>query len=1133
MMIQSHLKFALFCWLVMVYILQPLLCPFSMEAQAKNQPSKTSIIKDIEAAKKAIERSSLDDSQKQAAFEHLKKASNSEADIVTINERIAVLRNEMTDQPGKMAQLQKALSINREQEVKEWSNRIPANADGYMLEQLLEKERAVVEGLQTNINVTMQDLALLFSSPIQSEEDNSFVHRMMDELSIPAVIKKDEPAALFESRRLQRISEQRHLQATLDLQAAEQNSASQRQSFYEMSLRELRFRLGLHEKRIEHLQQRISDRARIELESLVSKLTEHQQEFVGSVPILVSTSHENLIIGESMLQQNELLVENRDDLMQIEQARKRIADNLQDSRVRLDVGGINERVGRWLWSERRRLKPTVRLELKLQLIRSDLADLRLERIVLSEQQRDLVDFNAAARGMLQEVDSKTTLSKADGNLQDALVSLLKKRSELLIMMESLLQKRISTLEKSEQELQEQIRVTQELQQMLNRYLLWIPSHGMIDAAWLERTLDGFYDLIKPSRYLTTLKVSLDHFYQHPLPWLFSALLILVLFELRRRAPIQIEACAENTYQIRKDTYQATLKALFWTILVALPVPVTVGLLGLLLQEAGTPGRFTHSLSQAFLYLTIPLFSTILLFWMSKEKGLGHAHFRWTKQRRTTLHQWVSFAGIVVLPLYFITALAFLRRVDIAIDVQARLAIVASCVFLAFILWHILDVGRLWVIRGVNSEPSSLRIFLRISLPLVFIIVAILALMGYIYSAGIILQASMSSFSLIVAVALIGGMLARWFLLGERRLALRRYEERQVAAAQAAEESSTEITPEPEEHITLEQVNTQTRRLIRALRVTLLIVGLVWIWVSVLPAVTRLDEIVLWHFSEKAIDGNLIEKPVTLMALIFGLIVLAITVASARNLPGLIEISLLSHIRIDAASRYAITSVMRYAIIIGGTMVGLGMLGMRWSQLQWMAAALSVGLGFGLQEIFANFVSGIILLFERPFRVGDQITVGEFTGRVTKIRTRATTILDSDNKEIIIPNKNFITGQLTNWTLTDTITRVIIRVGGIAYGSDVDKVRALLLQAARENEGILKEPEPSCWFMTFGAGTLDFELRVFVDALNQRIEVQDSINMRVIELFEENNIKIAYPQLDVHVRDMPPLKTKDQQISFKK
>jgi potassium efflux system protein len=147
-------------------------------------------------------------------------------------------------------------------------------------------------------------------------------------------------------------------------------------------------------------------------------------------------------------------------------------------------------------------------------------------------------------------------------------------------------------------------------------------------------------------------------------------------------------------------------------------------------------------------------------------------------------------------------------------------------------------------------------------------------------------------------------------------------------------------------------------------------------------------------------------------------------------------------------------VLRYAIVIGGTVLGLSFLGMRWSQLQWMAAALSVGLGFGLQEIFANFVSGIILLFERPFRVGDFITVGEFSGRVTKIRTRATTILDSDNKEIVIPNKTFITGQLTNWTLTDNITRLIIRVG-VAYESDVNQVRALLLQAAKEDERVLK------------------------------------------------------------------------------
>ena len=168
---------------------------------------------------------------------------------------------------------------------------------------------------------------------------------------------------------------------------------------------------------------------------------------------------------------------------------------------------------------------------------------------------------------------------------------------------------------------------------------------------------------------------------------------------------------------------------------------------------------------------------------------------------------------------------------------------------------------------------------------------------------------------------------------------------------------------------------------------------------------------------------------------------------------------------------------------------------------------------------ANFISGIILLFERPFRVGDVITVGDLSGRVTRIRTRATTVLDFDNKEIVIPNKTFITGQLINWTLTDTITRIVIRVG-VADGTDANKVRALLLQAAREDERVLAEPEPSCWFMTFGASSLDFELRVFVNTLNDRLEVQNSLNTRITKLFAEHNIEIPFPQLDLHVRDLP-------------
>ncbi|MBP6057602.1 MAG: mechanosensitive ion channel [Nitrosomonas sp.] len=1074
--------------------------------------SKTeiSVFKVIDSARATINRSKMEETQRRAAIDHLDAALADEREAETLNERLIALRAETVGQPKQIERLQKALVTNREQELLEWSKRIPTDADGETLEQILEQERTIITNLRAQIDAAGTDLALALSRPAQAADEITTLRRRIEELSVPFMAQKDEPVALFEAQRLRRNSEQHRLQATLALRFAEQDTATQRQRVHELELRELRYRLGLHEKRVEHLQQRITNRGRYELESLIEHLIKREQEFADDAPILASAATANRAIGEELMRQNEHLAQDRVALASIEQARERIAVNLQDSRTRLDVGGANERVGRWLWSERRRLKPLIHLQHRVKLIRDDLADLRLERVILSEQQRSLLDIDTIAQTLIKTHVEANNNSDADKNenVKNLLISLLHKRTELLSFLESSLQRRILALEESEQALQEQIKIARELQQMLDRHLLWIPGHSLIDSDWLQRLPEGLYDLIKPSRFTTTMDLILRSFHQYPLPWLGSLLLVLILVELRRRAPARIEALAVDTYQIRKDSYQTTLKALGWTLLAALPAPAALALLGQLLQDIGNPGRFSHSLSQACMSLVLPLLAVQLLRWVSIERGLGHAHFRWTRQRRTALRHWLLVA-IVVLPMYFISVLAFIRKLDLAIDVQARLAIVLSCVMLAWTLWRLLDVGRLWVIRGVVNEPSALRKLLRVFLPISLLAVAILALAGYVYSAGMILQSLLASFNVIVVVVIVLGLLARWFLLGERRLALRRLEDRRVAAVQAVEESD-EVTPEPDENITLEQVNTQTHRLLRALRLSLLALGLIWVWAAILPAVTRLDEIALWHFSDIGADGATIQQPVTLMAVLLGIFTLALTTAGARNLPGLIEISLLSHIRIDAASRYAITSVLRYAIVIGGTLVGLSLLGMRWSQLQWMAAALTVGLGFGLQEIFANFVSGIILLFERPFRVGDVITVGGFSGRVTRIRTRATTVLDFDNKEIVIPNKTFITGQLTNWTLTDTITRVVIKVG-VVYGTDANKVRTLLLQAARKDERVLTEPEPSCWFVAFGANSLDFELRVFVNAVGDRMEVQNAINTRITTLFAEHNIEFSSPK----------------------
>jgi potassium-dependent mechanosensitive channel len=1072
-----------------------------------------------EALRAAVEAAGLDEAQRQGAVALLDLARADDREADNVLRRAGELRAEAAALPSRMERLRGSLEVDREQTLAEWADRLPPDADAETLERVLEQERAIIAELGEQANTVAGDLAQAVSRPAQAAGEIATLRRRIEQLSTPPVVPEGEDPILTEVRRLRRESELQRAQADLELRLLEQDTATSRQRLYELTLRELRYRQGLHAQRVEVLQARIADLGRQEIEALIFELAEREAELAATPGLAAGAASENWALGEELVAQTARLSRDRLNLAAMEQTRDRVAASLRDSRTRIELAGTSQAVGRWLWSERRRLESPARLRQRLDLMSSNLAELRLRMVVLNEQQRELVDVGAAARAMAAAVVEEAEGEVAELPVEALLEPLLRERVRLLTLLEPLLQRRIATLEESERALQVQLDDTVALQQLLTRHLLWTPSHPPIDTSWLQRVPDGLYDLIKPDRFLKTVELSWRTISARPWPWLGSLLLLLALVELRRRAPARIEAHAGVTRQVRRDTFTATVRTLGWTLLAALPGPVALWLLGELLQSVGNPGRYSHSLGRATEMLVVPLLAVQVLRWAAIERGLGHAHFRWLAARRESLRRIVPVAAGIVLPMYFVTSLAFIRNLDLPNDVQARMAIVVASGAMAWFLWQVLDAGRIWVVRGVETEPSTLRRILRLTLPAFALWVAALALAGYVYSANYLLQALLATFALVVAVAVVVGLLGRWFLLGERRLAYNRMLERRAAVEAAAEERG-EPTPETEPEVTLEQVNAQTGRLLRALRLTLAAAGLIWVWSDVLPAFARLDEIALWHFTQTGADGAAVLQPVTLMAALFGAFALALTVVSARNLPGLIEIGLLSHTRIDAASRYAVTSILRYAIVITGSLVGLSLLGMRWSQLQWMAAALTVGLGFGLQEIFANFVSGLILLFERPFRVGDVITVGDLSGRVTRIRTRATTILDFDNKEIVVPNKSFITGQLINWTLSDTTTRVTIKVG-VAYGTDPRRVEALLLRAARENGHVLTDPEPKCWFLAFGASSLDFELRVFVSTLGDRLEVQHHLNTRITELFAEHGIEIAFPQLDLHVRDLPP------------
>jgi len=295
----------------------------------------------------------------------------------------------------------------------------------------------------------------------------------------------------------------------------------------------------------------------------------------------------------------------------------------------------------------------------------------------------------------------------------------------------------------------------------------------------------------------------------------------------------------------------------------------------------------------------------------------------------------------------------------------------------------------------------------------------------------------------------------------------------------------------------------------------MVLALFWVWAEVLPALTWLDGVTLWS---RTVGETGIESPISLQDALLAIFLGALFLMAARNLPGLVEILLARSTRMDGAGRYTVATLLRYAMMVVAVISVFSLLGLRWSELQWLVAALTLGLGFGLQEVVANFVSGLIMLFERPVRVGDTITIGEYSGTVARIRTRATTIIDWDNREVLVPNKNFITERLINWTLSDTVTRIVLPVG-VSYSADVDLVIATLLEIADQHPVVLKDPPPAALFLKFGDSALNFELRVYVDQLRERMETTSELHRSIITLFRERGIEIAFPQMDLHIRDV--------------
>jgi small-conductance mechanosensitive channel len=207
--------------------------------------------------------------------------------------------------------------------------------------------------------------------------------------------------------------------------------------------------------------------------------------------------------------------------------------------------------------------------------------------------------------------------------------------------------------------------------------------------------------------------------------------------------------------------------------------------------------------------------------------------------------------------------------------------------------------------------------------------------------------------------------------------------------------------------------------------------------------------------------------------------------------------------------------VQYVIVVLGFCWAVLASGMEMSRFSVLVGALGVGIGFGLQNVVNNFVSGLILLYERPIRVGDVIEVGTVTGTVTHIGIRSSMLRTFQGAEIVLPNSTLVSNQLTNWTLSDQVRRVEIEVG-VAYGSDASKVQELLLEAARENAEVLRHPAPMALFTGLGDSALGFELRFWTDRFDRHTAIASEVRAAVVAKLAGAGISIPFPQRDLHV-----------------
>ena len=877
------------------------------------------------------------------------------------------------------------------------------------------------------------------------------------------------------------------------------------QSRYEL----LNARVQALQKQIAAIQDVINQKNLAKTQNQVEQ-AQQQSQNVEQNPLIQKELNLNAQLSQYLLEQTE----KTNTLTQDELRMRNVLDNLTQTQRTIDeqISALQGTLvlSRIIQQQKQKL-PT---NLNIQGLSKQIADLRVQIFDITQKRNELYDIDAYISKIEQD-ENKSFTPAEKTQLTNLLTERRKVGSDLIKSLNNQLNLAIS-LELTQQQITQ---ISDQIQSKLDQQSFWVKSNNPINLDWFKKlpmSLKAQFDGIGKKIGFPT---NFDN-----LPYLLTYVFILfviggLIFKFKESIKQRLAVINGEINTLRSDSQWHTPLALFYTALLSLSGTLwflaTCQLLGFFFVK--NPQEFWEwSLSMAGYWWFFSFVLAIL-----RPNGILVCHFGFTKESAASLQDVTKRIIVSVVLLLNTSIFSNVMDTGLANDVLGEINTIVALLFcIVIIAPRFIRTEKSLSSTTTDKRDRTIFKIVRILLQLVPVILIALIALGYYYTALNLITHIINTYIAWVVWSLVRHTIYRGVTVASRRLAYRRLQEKRQQKQQDSSDASASddvvVITEQEEGLDLNEVRSQLLRFADLFIWTALFVIFYYVWSDLVTVVSYLRDITLWQQTSTT-EAGVVTETISLFNLIVALIIVVITYILVRNIQGILEILLFSRVKLSQGTPYTITTLLTYILVAVGGAWAFSTLGMSWSKLQWLFAALSVGLGFGMQEIFANFVSGIILLFERPIRVGDTVTINDVTGTVAKIRIRAITMIDPDRKEVIVPNKSFVTGQVTNWALSNTVTRLVVSVG-VAYGSDLDLVKRLLLQAAHEQPSVLKDPEPRALFLTFGASTLDHELRVYVGQVSERNDTLDALNRRVNQLFAENNIDIAFNQLDIFIKN---------------